>query len=199
MIYLNLFISKYYSFFSSTYCLESVWILTRERLPPGQVLQTAYGILDKYRISRTFFVKTDQSNCETVADAEEAEDVPDSGYDIVVDDDTVSHELLNNHGYDNPQVNQVQHIAHVQNLQQFSPYLPVNPVTVPHIHHVHGVGYYKQNEAPSEKSVLGTVNTTEAETKIEKTTEQMAEATKLPTPMAEVLALNVTEKLKERK
>lgn len=37
--------------------------MTRERLAPGTVLQQAYGILDKYKISRTFFVKTDQSDC----------------------------------------------------------------------------------------------------------------------------------------
>lgn len=32
-------------------CLESVWILTRERIPDGPVLQAAYGVLDKYKIS----------------------------------------------------------------------------------------------------------------------------------------------------
>lgn len=44
--------------------IESVWILARERIPDGNVLQAAYGILDKYKISRTFFVKTDQADCE---------------------------------------------------------------------------------------------------------------------------------------
>lgn len=48
--------------------------------------------------SRTFFVKTDQQNCETTAEADEAVDAADSGYDVVVDDDTVAEELLNNHG-----------------------------------------------------------------------------------------------------
>lgn len=135
------------------YFLESVWILTRERKPEGPVLQAAYGVLDKYKISRVFFVKTDQVNCETEPEAQEAEDVPDSGYDIVVDDETVSSELLNNQGDATPQINQVQHIAHVQNLQQFSPYLPIQP-HVPQIHHVHGIAYYKQNDQPSEKSAL---------------------------------------------
>lgn len=37
--------------------------MTRERLAPGTVLQNAYGVLDKYKISRTFFVKTDQADC----------------------------------------------------------------------------------------------------------------------------------------
>ncbi|XP_065083818.1 apolipoprotein D-like [Ochlerotatus camptorhynchus] len=41
----------------------SAWLLTRERLPPGPVLQRAYGVLDKYRINRTFFVKTNQDDC----------------------------------------------------------------------------------------------------------------------------------------
>ncbi|KAK6631218.1 hypothetical protein RUM43_014315 [Polyplax serrata] len=42
---------------------QSAWVMTRQRLAPGTVLQTAYGVLDKYKISRTFFVKTDQSDC----------------------------------------------------------------------------------------------------------------------------------------
>lgn len=117
-------------------------------------MQAAYGLLDKYKISRSFFVKTDQTNCETTAEPDEAIDAPDTGYDIVVDDDTVSSELLNHHGYDNPQINQVQHIAHVQNLQQFSPYIQPQQ-HIPQIHHVHGVGvYYKQKENPAEKSAL---------------------------------------------
>lgn len=36
-------------------------------------MQRAYGILDKYRISRTFFVKSDQTDCETLAPAVEAD------------------------------------------------------------------------------------------------------------------------------
>lgn len=36
-------------------------------------MQRAYGILDKYRISRTFFVKSDQMDCETLAPAVEAD------------------------------------------------------------------------------------------------------------------------------
>ncbi|XP_055640356.1 apolipoprotein D-like [Toxorhynchites rutilus septentrionalis] len=41
----------------------SAWILTRERFPPGPVVQRAYGILDKYAINRTFFLKTAQEDC----------------------------------------------------------------------------------------------------------------------------------------
>jgi apolipoprotein D and lipocalin family protein len=45
---------------------ESVWVMARERVPSGPVLQKIYGVLDKYKISRTFFVESDQKNCETL-------------------------------------------------------------------------------------------------------------------------------------
>ncbi|XP_019931635.2 apolipoprotein D [Aedes albopictus] len=41
----------------------SAWVLARERLPPGPILQRAYGVLDKYRINRSFFVRTHQEDC----------------------------------------------------------------------------------------------------------------------------------------
>ncbi|XP_062548623.1 apolipoprotein D-like [Armigeres subalbatus] len=41
----------------------SAWVLARERLPAGPALQRAYGVLDKYRINRAFFVKTMQDDC----------------------------------------------------------------------------------------------------------------------------------------
>lgn len=53
--------------------LESVWVMTRERIPPGPVLQAAYGVLDNYKISRSFFIKTDQENCEKRPKPSEAE------------------------------------------------------------------------------------------------------------------------------
>lgn len=49
---------------------QNAWILTREKLAPGTVMQKAYGILDKFKLSRTFFVKTDQNNCE-IAEAQQ--------------------------------------------------------------------------------------------------------------------------------
>ncbi|KAJ1527797.1 hypothetical protein ONE63_007748 [Megalurothrips usitatus] len=53
---------------------QNAWVMTRERLAPGTVLQMAYGVLDKYKISRTFFVKTDQADCAIAeAAAEEAQ------------------------------------------------------------------------------------------------------------------------------
>lgn len=42
---------------------QNAWVMTRERLAPGTVVQKAYAVLDKYKISRTFFVKTDQDDC----------------------------------------------------------------------------------------------------------------------------------------
>lgn len=53
---------------------ENVWVLARSRVPPGPVLQSAYGVLDKYKISRTFFVQTDQENCVTLPPPVEAID-----------------------------------------------------------------------------------------------------------------------------
>lgn len=69
--------------------------MTREREPSGPVLQRAYGVLDKYKISRTFFVETDQKSCETTAEPEEVEENSNPGYDIVVDDEEVLNEYYN--------------------------------------------------------------------------------------------------------
>lgn len=56
--------------------IENAWILTREKLAPGTVLQKAYGVLDKYKLSRTFFVKTDQNSCEIAEAAENSSENP---------------------------------------------------------------------------------------------------------------------------
>ena len=50
--------------------------MSRERVPPGPILQRAYGVLDKYKISRSFFVQTDQKDCVATAPAVEAVDQP---------------------------------------------------------------------------------------------------------------------------
>ncbi|XP_076303411.1 apolipoprotein D-like [Lasioglossum baleicum] len=42
---------------------QNAWVMTRERIAPGPTVQKAYSVLDKYKISRTFFVKTDQDDC----------------------------------------------------------------------------------------------------------------------------------------
>ncbi|KAG5347312.1 APOD protein, partial [Acromyrmex charruanus] len=56
---------------------QNAWVMTRERVPSGKVLQKAYGVLDKYKISKTFFVKTDQAECayldSTTEESEEPE------------------------------------------------------------------------------------------------------------------------------
>lgn len=122
---------------------ESVWLMTRERKPDGPVLQAAYGVLDRYKISRTFFVKTDQENCETKGEAEEAEDTSSSGYDIVVDDDTVEGELFNN-----------QHNSYQQRPSSYQN-------NVPHYQSVVITEYYRQNP-------LGAKNTTNTENEAEK-------------------------------
>ncbi|XP_076659505.1 uncharacterized protein LOC143362889 [Halictus rubicundus] len=46
---------------------QNAWVMTRERIAPGPTLQQAYSVLDKYKISRTFFVKTDQDDCAYLA------------------------------------------------------------------------------------------------------------------------------------
>lgn len=47
---------------------ENTWLLTRDRLPSLSVMQNAYAVLDRYKISRTFFVKTNQADCTILPD-----------------------------------------------------------------------------------------------------------------------------------
>nr|BAH71058.1 ACYPI008952 [Acyrthosiphon pisum] len=42
---------------------QNAWIMTREKLAPGTVMQKAYGVLDKYKLSKSYFRKTDQNSC----------------------------------------------------------------------------------------------------------------------------------------
>ncbi|KAG8286599.1 apolipoprotein D-like [Homalodisca vitripennis] len=53
---------------------QNAWVMTRERNPSVSTLQMAYAVLDKYKIGRTFFVKTDQTDCQI---AEPADNVVD--------------------------------------------------------------------------------------------------------------------------
>ncbi|KAF7269548.1 hypothetical protein GWI33_017439 [Rhynchophorus ferrugineus] len=46
---------------------QSAWLMTRERIPDATTLQKAYGVLDQFKINRTFFVKTDQEGCAIAA------------------------------------------------------------------------------------------------------------------------------------
>ncbi|PSN35678.1 hypothetical protein C0J52_21765 [Blattella germanica] len=68
--------TDYESYSVIWYCLslgllnaQYAWIMTRERQPPGPVLQSAYGVLDEFDIPRTFFLKTDQKDCDITAQA----------------------------------------------------------------------------------------------------------------------------------
>ncbi|XP_052748798.1 uncharacterized protein LOC113518406 [Galleria mellonella] len=47
---------------------QSAWLLTRDRLASSTVMQRAYAVLDKYKISRAFFVKTSQADCTVLPD-----------------------------------------------------------------------------------------------------------------------------------
>ncbi|XP_045481705.1 lazarillo protein-like [Harmonia axyridis] len=46
---------------------QNAWVMTRERLPENKIMQKAYGVLDRYKISRTFFQKTEQEGCSLAA------------------------------------------------------------------------------------------------------------------------------------
>lgn len=43
--------------------IESSWLLTRDQEPTEEVLQSAYGYLDKFGL-RKYFIKSDQKNCD---------------------------------------------------------------------------------------------------------------------------------------
>ncbi|XP_059055022.1 apolipoprotein D-like [Achroia grisella] len=47
---------------------QSAWLLTRDRLAAANIMQRAYAVLDKYKISRAFFVKTSQADCTVLPD-----------------------------------------------------------------------------------------------------------------------------------
>jgi apolipoprotein D and lipocalin family protein len=64
--------------------------MSRERNPRGEVLQAAYGVLDKFKMNRAFFIKTDQENCETLPPIVEAVDTtPASKNEIPVKSETL--------------------------------------------------------------------------------------------------------------
>ncbi|KAG7310786.1 hypothetical protein JYU34_003607 [Plutella xylostella] len=62
---------------------QNAWVLTRARIAPTNVMQAAYGVLDKYKISRAFFVKTNQADCNILPSPVES---PESKSAVVVDD-----------------------------------------------------------------------------------------------------------------
>lgn len=52
-------------------------------MPSGTALQKAYGVLDKYKLSRYFFSKTDQNDCYIAEAANENNAVDSDGNDAV--------------------------------------------------------------------------------------------------------------------
>ncbi|KAJ9592178.1 hypothetical protein L9F63_001294 [Diploptera punctata] len=46
---------------------RNAWILTRSRYPPLEIMEKAYSVVDKYGISRAYFIRTDQKNCPSFA------------------------------------------------------------------------------------------------------------------------------------
>ncbi|KAG6456754.1 apolipoprotein D [Manduca sexta] len=42
---------------------QNIWLMTRERIANFDTMQKAYAVLDMFKISRTFFVKTSQADC----------------------------------------------------------------------------------------------------------------------------------------
>lgn len=72
--------------------------MARERIPRGEVLQAAYGVLDKYKMNRAFFIQTEQNTCETLPPPVEAVDEPAKKYESepevqTVDDETKLDEI----------------------------------------------------------------------------------------------------------
>lgn len=108
-----------------------------------------------------------------IAEPDEAFDGPDSGYDIVVDDDAINTQ----YGHDSPQIHQVQHIANVETLQQFSPAYPVSPIYRPVVYN-HGPSsnpFFKQND---EAAVTTAANITNDEIKSTSTAESKIQPVK---------------------
>lgn len=86
-----------------------------------------------------------------IGEPDEAFDGPDSGYDIIVDDDAV---VENQYGHDRPQIHQVQHIHNVETLQQFSPAYPLQPIYRPVVYNQGSqspFSHFKENDAATSR------------------------------------------------
>lgn len=65
---------------------ENAWILTRERLAPPMVMQSAYAVLERFKISRTFFVKTNQADCSILPNpAADPMEMKNNAIEVIVD------------------------------------------------------------------------------------------------------------------
>lgn len=107
-----------------------------------------------------------------IGEPDEAFDGPDSGYDIVVDDEAVG---ANQYGHDTPQIHQVQHIANVETLQQFSPAYPLQPIYRPVVYNHGAVSYFKENDVSELRTAP---NATETGAKEQEDKANIAENTK---------------------
>lgn len=63
---------------------QNTWLLTRDRLPSLAIMQNAYAVLDRYKISRTFFQKTNQADCTVLPAPAAAGDIEAKNADVVV-------------------------------------------------------------------------------------------------------------------
>lgn len=43
--------------------VDNAWVYTRKRNPTATTMNKVYETLDRFQISRTFFLKTDQKDC----------------------------------------------------------------------------------------------------------------------------------------
>lgn len=63
---------------------ENTWLLSRDRLPSLAVMQNAYAVLDRYKISRTFFLKTNQADCTVLPEPAAASELDAKSTDVPV-------------------------------------------------------------------------------------------------------------------
>ncbi|XP_026732157.1 apolipoprotein D-like [Trichoplusia ni] len=64
---------------------QNTWLLSRDRLPSLAVMQNAYAVLDRYKISRTFFLKTNQADCTVLPEPAAASELGAKSSDVPVD------------------------------------------------------------------------------------------------------------------
>ncbi|CAD0194610.1 unnamed protein product [Chrysodeixis includens] len=63
---------------------QNTWLLSRDRLPSLAVMQNAYAVLDRYKISRTFFLKTNQADCTVLPEPAAASELGAKSADVPV-------------------------------------------------------------------------------------------------------------------
>nr|XP_021200366.2 apolipoprotein D isoform X2 [Helicoverpa armigera] len=63
---------------------QNTWLLSRDRLPSLAVMQNAYAVLDRYKISRTFFLKTNQADCTVLPEPAAASELDAKSADVPV-------------------------------------------------------------------------------------------------------------------